>query len=110
MTRFEAACEALAELGPGPFSAGTLFEKMKTKGQWTDGGLWMEIAAMIVNLPPNWHWGRAPIKKEGERRLFLRPDGRLERYDEKCHGRFHKGERIDAAAYPRPDSGGDPHQ
>ena len=108
MTRFEAVCEALANLEPGPFSASTLFEKVKTKGSWADGGIWIEIAAMIINLPPNWYWGRAPIKKESERKLFLRPDGRLERYDEKCHGRFHAGERIDAAAHSRPDSDGDP--
>jgi hypothetical protein len=93
MTRFEAACEALGELESGPFSARDLFNKVKPKGIWNDGGIWMEIAAMIVNLPPNWHWGRAPIKKEGERRLFLRPDGRLERYDETRHGRFHEGEK-----------------
>jgi len=93
MTRYEAACEALDELGPSPFSACDLFNKMRTKGTWEDGGIWMEIAAMIVNLPPNWHWGRAPIKKEGERRFFLRPDGRLERYEENHHGRFREGEK-----------------
>ena len=108
MTRFEAVCEALTEIGPGPFSASALFDRVKAKGAWTDGGIWIEIAAMVVNLPANWHWGRAPIKKEGERKLFLRPDGKLERYDEQRHGRFHEGERVDAAAYPRPDSDGNP--
>jgi len=108
MTRFEAVCEALADLGQGPFSTNTLFENVKAKGSWADGGIWIEIAAMIINLPPNWYWGRAPIKKEGERRFFLRPDGKLERYDEKWHGRFHTGERIDATTHSRPDSDGDP--
>src|SRR5262249_7212850 len=107
MTRFEAVCETLIDLGLTPFSASVLFKKVKTKGGWTDGGIWMEIASMTINLPPNWHWGRAPIKKDSERRLLLRPDGRLERYDEKIHGQFDKGERVDAAPYSRTDSGCD---
>lgn len=94
MARFQAVCEALKELGSGPFSANDLFRVTRKKGSWADGGIWIEIAAMIVNLPPNRHWGRAPIKRDDERLLFLHPDGQLERYDQNVHGRFPNGERV----------------
>ena len=50
MTRFEAVCEALADLEPGPFSARTLFEKVKTKGSWADGGIWIEEEIALVAI------------------------------------------------------------
>lgn len=90
MRYFVATGGARAELGPGPLSACTLSERMKTGGEWTDGGLWLEIAAMIVNVPPHWHWGGVPIRKEDERQLFPRVNGR-QRHEERCHGRLRKG-------------------
>jgi len=95
LTRFQVAQAAASELGPGPFSAQELFKKMQEKrnGKQSDGGLWMEIAVRIVNCPPNWHWGGMFKAQEGRLLFFLRPDGRLERYDETHHGRFREGEK-----------------
>jgi hypothetical protein len=53
----------------------------------------MEIAVRIVNCPPNWHWGGMLTAEERKLLFFLRPDGRLERYDKTHHGRFREGEK-----------------
>ncbi len=95
LTRFQIARDAASNLGPGPFSARDLFNEMKKidAGEHKDSGLWLEIAVRIVNCPPNWHWGGTLTAEEGKLLFFLRPDGRLERYDETRHGRFREGEK-----------------
>ena len=84
------------ELGGGPVTAEELFEKVRSKGNWSDDTIWQHLMQLVINLPPAYrHWPHAP-----ERFLFLREDGKYELYDTEKHGTYIEGTRIEATPAP----------
>lgn len=62
-----------------PFSE--LVTKIKERGTWKDDTIWQNLMAHARNLvPAKYHWN-----ENQDLFLFLRPDGRYERFDPKIH-------------------------
>ncbi len=58
-----------------------LIVEIKKRGPWKDDTIYQNLMSHVRNLVPakfHWHDGQ-------ERLLFLRPDGRYERYDQRIH-------------------------
>lgn len=63
-------------------SCSKLFERVKSRGAWSDDTIWLHFIARTANcVPSRYRW---PTRKQI---LFLRPDGQYERYDAKKHPR-----------------------
>ena len=63
-------------------SCSTLYQRVKSRGEWSDDTIWLHIIARTVNcVPARYRW---PARHQF---LFLRPDGRYEVYDERKHPR-----------------------
>ena len=82
--------EAIRELGNGPVEAKKLFDKVKSKGPWTDDTVWQHLMSCVVNLPPAYrHWSDSRKKF-----LILRENGKYELYKLERHGVYKEGMRI----------------
>ena len=82
--------EAIRELGNGPVEAKKLFDKVKSKGPWTDDTVWQHLMSCVVNLPPAYrHWSDSRRKF-----LILREDGKYELYNREKHGLYKDGKRV----------------
>lgn len=63
-------------------SCSALYQRVKSRGEWSDDTIWQHLMARTVNLVPARH--RWPAHKQF---LFLRPDGQYELYDKRKHPR-----------------------
>jgi hypothetical protein len=80
--------KAITQVG-SPCDSDNLFEEVKRKWTGKDDAIWQHLMSCVVNLPPAYfHW---PKKKEEDRFLLLREDGRYELYNPSKHGTYRNG-------------------
>ncbi len=63
-------------------SCSELYDRVKSRGEWSDDTIWQHFMARTINLVPARHRWNA-----SKQFLFLRPDGRYELHDERKHPR-----------------------
>ncbi len=77
-----------------PLSFAELFGMVTARGSWSANTIYRQAMKWIINLPPAYlEWPASD-----PRFLFLRPDGLFEPYEERKHGVFRQGTRIDVVS------------